>query len=157
MPGFRLAAPRGTSIPRVVEKDTAAGYAALEGALVLVNGSNQYAECGADPALIAGVAQTAGGTDTSGYNHFASKTFPPGRLQGISPKPDVVFRAPYVGALPAADGGSYGVVKDADNYWKVDFNDAVNTRVKLVGRLTNSPENQAEVLVIFLAANIQDI
>ena len=67
------------------------------------------------------------------------------------------FRAKYVGTLPAVDGGSYGVVKDTDGQWKVDFTDTTATRVKLVGRLTGSPENQAQVLVAFIPANIQQI
>lgn len=154
---FILAAPRGTAIPRVVERDLASGYAEAQGALVLVNGSGQWAACGADPALIGGVAVSAGGTDSSGFNKTAHKEFPPGRMQVISPKPDVLFRAKYIGSLPAADGASYGVVRDSDGTWKVDFTDTTNTRVKLVGRLTASPENGSEVLVTFLAANIQDI
>jgi hypothetical protein len=87
----------------------------------------------------------------------AARSFLPVALQVVSPKPDVLFRAKYVGSLPAADGGSYGVVKDSDGFWKVDFTDTTATRVKLVGRLTNAPENVPEVLVTFLAANLQDI
>jgi hypothetical protein len=53
------------------------------------------------------------------------------------------------------DGGSYGVVKDSDGKWKVDFSDTTATRVKLVGRRTNSPENLPQVIVTVLAANVQ--
>jgi hypothetical protein len=37
----------------------------------------------------------------------------------------------------------------------VDFTDTVATRLKLIGRRTNSPENIPEVEVVFLAANVQ--
>lgn len=156
MRGFILARPEGDSIPRVVEKDLAAGAAFEVGALLLVDGSGNYAECGADPASIAAVSETGAGSDTGGYNRFSSKSFPPGRMQGTAVK-NMLFRARYVGTLPAADGGAYGVVRDTDAYWKVDFTDVVATRVRLLGRLTASPENQAEVLVKFLDANVQDV
>jgi hypothetical protein len=77
-------------------------------------------------------------------------------MQGIA-LTGVVFSARYIGGLPAANGANYGVVRDTDLYWKVDFTETVNTRLKLVDRRTNSPENIARVLVIFLTANIQVI
>jgi hypothetical protein len=49
----------------------------------------------------------------------------------------------------------YGVVLDADGQWKVDFAEVVNTRLKLVKKLTDAPENRNEVEVVFLAANVQ--
>lgn len=153
---FKLAqVPSGMSVPRLVEKALATATLS-QGALLVENGSGQYAECGADPASICAVAATPAGTDTSGFNVLAKKEFPAGYMQGIYVA-DCVFRAKYVGTLPAADGGAYGVVKDSDLDWKVDFTDTTATRVKLVGRLTNSPENLPEVLVRFLAANIQPI
>lgn len=151
---FKLANPDGQTAPPIVERNLATGSAFPQGSLLLVNGSGEYAECGADPASIAAVAATPCGADTSGFNILGRKEFPSGRMQGINVTGQV-FRARYVGTLPAADGGSYGVVKDTDDAWKVDFAETVATRVKLVGRLTNSPENQPEVLVEFLPANIQ--
>jgi hypothetical protein len=156
MRGFILARPEGQSVPRVVEKDLAAGAAFEVGALLLVNGSGQYAECGADPVSIAAVAESGAGADTSGFNILARKEFPSGRMTGTAVR-NMLFRARYVGALPAADGGAYGVIKDADGFWKVDFNEAVNTRVRMLGRLTDSPINVPEVLVKFLDANVQDV
>lgn len=153
---FILADTPDTGVNRIVQRALAAGASFPQGSLMLVNGSNEFAECGADPASIAAVSATACGTDSSGFNMLGKKEFPPGFMQGIALE-GRKFRAKYVGALPAADGGSYGVIKDADGQWKVDFNDTVATRVKLVGRLTGSPENQAQVLVIFLAANIQTV
>lgn len=152
---FRLAGAQSQSIPRTVERALAAGYAEEKGALLLINGSGQYAPCGADPALIAAVAESGGGADTSGFNILGRKEFPSGFMQAISVDEHLTFRAKYIGALPAADGAAYGVIRDSDGIWKVDFNDTVATRLKLVGRLTDSPENVPEVLVQFLPANIQ--
>jgi hypothetical protein len=139
----------------IVERDIVPGAAYLQGALLLVNGSNQLAECGADPASIAAVSCTDVGADTSGFNILGQKNFPPGKVQAIRVTRERRFRALYVGTLPAVDGGSYGVVKDSDGKWKVDFSDTTATRVKLVGRRTNSPENLPQVIVTVLAANVQ--
>lgn len=155
--GFILAAPApGGFVPPIVEKALAAGYAEEQGALLIVNGSGQFAACGADPALVAAVALTPGGTDSSGFNILGHKEFPPGYMQGIAVRGQE-FRAPYVGTLPAADGGQYGVIRDADGVWKVDFDEVVNVVLTLVGRLTNDPEDQPEVLVRFLDSVVQDI
>lgn len=153
---FQLAHPDGTHVPRIVTKPLAASQTFLEGALLLEDSNGAYAECGADPAAIAAVAPNGGGADTSGFNILGQKSFPPGFLDGISVR-NVIFSAKYVGTLPAADGGSYGVVKDSDGYWKVDFSETSATRVVLVGRRTTSPENIARVLVRFLDANVQTI
>lgn len=154
---FKLAQPpSGKSVPRMVEKPLATATL-TQGALMLENGSAQFAECGADPVSIGAVAATPAGTDASGFNILGKKEFPAGFMQGIVLDAQIVFRAKYVGGLPAADGGVYGVVKDADNDWKVDFTDTTATRVRLVGRLTNSPENLPEVLVRFIAANLQPL
>lgn len=155
--GFVLASGEpGGFIPPLVEKALAAAYAEEQGALLVVNGSGQYAACGADPALVAAVANTPGGTDTSGFNILGHKEFPPGYMQGI-PVRGTLFRAPYVGTLPAADGGQYGVIRDADGIWKVDFDELAAPLVTLVGRLTGDPEDGTEVLVRFLESAVQDI
>jgi hypothetical protein len=152
---FQLAEPAGQDAPRIYERDQAAGASWNMGALLLVDASGNFAECGADPAAIAAVACTGAGTDTSGFNVFAKKGFPPGKMQAIALRAGLKFAARYVGTLPAADGGSYGVVRDADGLWKVDFSDTTATRVKLTGRRTASPENVPMVIVEFLIANIQ--
>lgn len=151
---FKLASnPTDSTVP-IVERDLPASTTFTQGSLLVVNGSGQYAECGADPASIAAVAATPAGV-TAGFTTLTRQEFPPNKMQGINVGNEAVFRANYIGTLPAADGGVYGVVRDSDLKWKVDFTDTTNTRVKLVGRLTNSPENQPEVLVKFIAANIQ--
>lgn len=151
---FQLAYPDGVAVPRIIEKPLAAGQAFLEGALIVADGSDDYAECAADPPLIGAVAVSACGTDSSGFNRFAKKEFPPGYMQGVT-LPGQTFTAKYVGDLPAANGGEYGVVKDSDDYWKVDFAEVANPRLTLTGRRTDSPENVARVYISFLSANIQ--
>lgn len=153
---FQLANLRGSMLPRMVEKTVASGQSFNRGALLLMDSNGQYAECGADPAAIAAVANSDYGTDTTGYIRTGHKEFPPGSMQGISIANQVVFSAEYVGTLPAAEGGSFGVVKDTDGRWKVDFTDTTNQRVKLVGlSWTQSPLNRNRVIVEFLSANVQ--
>lgn len=149
----RLRGMGGT--PKVKERPLAAGASGLKGALLLVDANGAYATCGADPAAIAAVALSDYGVDSGGFIHTGKKEFPPGFMQAVSVQDNQPFHAEYVGALPAADGGSYGVVLDADGRWKVDFTEVAATRVKLVGRLTNSPENRNRVEVVVLAANVQ--
>jgi len=152
---FILARAASQSIPRTLEKPVAAGQSWLQGALLIVDANGAYTECGADPAAIAAVALSGYGTDTSGFVPLGTKSFPPGYCQGTSVN-GTRWRANYVGTLPAATGGNYGVVRDTDGRWKVDFTDTTATRVKLVSReATNSPNNQAWVEVEFLAANVQ--
>lgn len=133
--GFQLAVPArnsGGKIPQTVEKALVGGYAEAGGALLVVNGSDQYAACGADPAQIAAVALTPGGTDSTGFNILGKKEFPPGYMQGILIQGQK-FNAPYIGALPAAPGGQYGVIRDSDGVWKVDFNEIVNAVLQYLG------------------------
>lgn len=153
-PAFPEGGPGG--VGRVVERDIAASQAWNVGALLLVDSNGAFAECGADPAAIAAVALAPTGADTSGFNILGQKAFPPGKMQAATIK-GRHFTAKYVGSLPAADGGLYGVVRDTDGLWKVDFSETTATRLKLVGRRTTSPENIARVIVEFLDANVQAI
>lgn len=152
---FIVARGKQQSVPEVRELAVASGAAFEKGALLVQDANGDWAECGADPAAIAAVAESAYGTDSDGYGGHGKKEFPPGKMQGTLVQGEVRFKAAYVGTLPAANGGSYGVVRDTDNKWKVDFAETVATRVKLVNRFTNAPENQALVEVVFLAANVQ--
>ena len=153
--GFNLAQTQDGAVPRHIERPVAAAQTYLRGALLLIDANGALAECGADPVAIAAVSESGEGSDTTGFNILGKKGWPPGRATAIGIKGQV-FDAPYVGTLPAADGGSYGVVRDTDSEWKVDFTDTTATRVKLVGRRTTSPENIPRVLVKFLDANVQD-
>lgn len=153
--GFDLASPQYDGLGRTVERNQAPGSSYDRGSLLFVNASGQFEECGADPASIAAVSATSAGTDTSGLNPFGQKGFPPGKMQGHTVR-GKRFLADYVGALPAADGGLYGVVDDATYGWSVDFAEVAATRVRLVGRRTDSPENVRKVIVEFVS-NIQDV
>lgn len=153
----------GGAIQPTVEKPMASPttYAEAQGALLVDDGTGNWAVCGANPALIGAVALTPGGVDVTsvagvgGFNIRGRKEFPNNTMQGVLVQNSVRFRAKYAGVLPATTGGSYGVVRDADGVWKVNFADAVNTRVKYLGSETASPESQPYVFVMFLSANIQ--
>lgn len=154
---FKLARAKSQSIPRVKEKAYAPGSTFTKGALLVVNGSNQYAECGADPASVAAVSLVAVGPTTEIGNHLGVSEFPPGYAQGEAVQDEVEFRAQYVGSLPANPGGSYGVVKGADGLWRVDFSETTALVVKYLRSLASSPENLPEVIVSFLGAVVQVI
>lgn len=155
---FQLGEPDGTDVPQILERVLASGAAGVGGNLMLVDANNQYAECGADPASIFGVAATAFGADTSGFNILATKEFPPGKLQVIKAKGQV-FTAQYVGTLPTNPGGVYGVIKDSDGKWKVDFAETTATRVRYVRPVDNDPRTTTPVRVVvrFIDANLQDL
>jgi hypothetical protein len=160
--GFQLASPSpgsGGKIPPTIEKLLASGYAEAQGALLLVNASDEFAACSADPAAIAAVALTPGGTDTSGFNILGTKEFPPGSMQGISIANGVKFISDYVGSLPAVPGGQYGVIRDSDGIWKVDFNETINVVLQYLGVVDFRPDladaSEGLVLSSFLPAIVQ--
>jgi hypothetical protein len=167
--GFQEATPArgsGGKQPRTVEKALAAAYAEYQGALLVVDGDGNYAACGADPALVAAVAATRGGTDSSGFNILGHYEFPPGYMQGISTADGQQFLAPVVNGPLAGVAGqdSYGVTRDTDGVWKVDGNKLnVNPVVKFQGYPDRSPADAAGsgqdtlVLVTFLPAVVQEL
>lgn len=153
---FLLARLKAAHSPKARELPLASGSAFLRGAAMLKDANGAWAECGADPAVIGAVAESDCGPSTAVGAHFGTKEFPSGYMIGMLVQDEVAFRARYIGALPAADGGTYGITKDTDGLWKVDFGKTgASARVKLTGRLTDSPLNVPEVLVVFLAANVQ--
>lgn len=152
---FQLAYPKGVAVPRIIEKSLAAGQAFEVGALLVADASDNWAECGADPASIAAVACSPAGADSTGFNVLGRREFPSGKVQAIALSAEVPLSCKYVGTLPAANGGSYGVVRDTDGFWKLDFAETTAAQFKLVDRRTNSPENIGRVIVIPLVAKIQ--
>lgn len=152
---FRASRLRSGRTPVIREKPVAAAQAFEEGALLLMDVNGNWAECGANPASIGACAESAYGTDTTGFVRTGKREFPPGFMQGCLVQDNQNFHCEYLGVLPAADGGTYDVIRDADNRWKVNFASSANARAKLVGRMTNSPENRNRVLVVILAANVQ--
>lgn len=153
---FYLAHPDGVAVPRTIEKSLAVAEDFPTGSLLLVDVDGNFAECGADPAAIAAVSVSPAGADTSGFNRFAAKEFPEGKMQGMA-LAGMIFKADYSGALPDADGGDYGVVYDATLGWCVDFDEVGSTPVHLVNRLPIELGGNDQVLVRFNDSFIQPI
>lgn len=152
---FQLAYPKGVAVPRIIEKSLAAAQAFEVGALLVADANDNWAECGADPASIAAVACSPAGADSTGFNILGRREFPSGKVQAIALSAEVPLSCKYVGTLPAVNGGTYGVVRDTDGFWKLDFSEVTAMQFKLVDRRTNSPENIGRVIVIPLVAKIQ--
>lgn len=163
---FIVARPSGVAVPRIVERPVAASQAWLLGALLLVDSNGAYAECGASPAALFGPAESDYAADVTGFNLYGREGFPPGRMQA-SKALDTYYRAEYEGTLPAADGGTYNVIRSTDTKWRVNFASSAAARVTLIGREdTVTPGTNAGpglstggkfVIVKFLAANCQDL
>ncbi len=154
---FFTANPEGVAVPYIVQRAIAASQAWNKGALLVLDSDGAFAECGADPEQVCAVALGPTGSDTSGFNILGQKAFPPGYMQAEPVQGRKRFCAKYTGTLPAADGGEYGVVRDTDGLWKVDFAETTTTVVTLVDRRTASPENVALVVVEFLESAVQVI
>jgi len=107
--------------------------------------------CGADPALIAGVALASAafglGTEWPG-NIFGSTQIPVALLKSGTE----VFMASATTPATTNIGVSYGIANNS-GVWRVDTTDVVNTRVSVID-IFNSPQQEG-FLVRFLAANLQ--
>ena len=101
----------------------------LSGSLLFVNGSDQWEECGADPALIGGVSLDEVGSGAGPLVPLGRREFPNFTCGAIRTTDGRMFNGPYVGTPQI---GNYGVVKGADGVWRVDFNETVATRVRVV-------------------------
>lgn len=155
---FITARLHGTKVPPVRELVVASGQAFSKGALLIRDANGAWAECGADPAVVGAVAESDFGVDASGFSRLGRSEFPPGFMQATKVQGEQSFHAEYVGVLPAAAGGSYGVVRDTDGRWKVDFADVVNQVVRLVNlEWTQDPINKNRVEVVFLPGVVQVI
>lgn len=99
----------------------AAGASFLEGALVLLDANGDVAECGADPALILGVALHDAGADP----HVSEMLVAVARADST-----FVFQG-SADPVQADEGDAYGVVKDGDGIWTLDKGEAVNTRLRI--------------------------
>ena len=128
-----------------------------QGALVLVEasaGGLVAAECGADPASIAGVA-LAGVADYTWEDDTFNTVNPKTRIATANQ----TFRGTMIGTWAETDEGvSYGVV-DTSGIWTIDKSETSATRVtilraddEVVAGDVNPP-----VEFVFLAANIQAI
>lgn len=155
---FLAARLRASLTPRIREKPVAAAASFKRGAALVMDANGAWAEAGADPAAIGAFAESAYEADATGFVRTGRTEFPPGYMQGCLAEGQV-FQAEYVGALPAAAGGSYGLTRGADGIWRVDFAKvAASARLKLESiDWTAAPLNKNRVLVSVLAANVQAI
>lgn len=126
----------------------------LAGAVVLRDSDGNIAECGADPAVIAGIAL-----------HSVADANPADTFGTVVSRVPVAtanqeFRGTLEGTFAAADvGAKYGLVLDATGYWTVDKSETSNTRVQIVGKDDEVAvgDVNAPVRFVFLAANRQVI
>lgn len=161
---FRLAVPgQGAMMTPAIEKPMSvpATYAENEGALLIDDGNGNWAVCGPNPPLIGAVAVTPGGNDTTSlagvgaFNIRGRKEFPTGVMQAIFAGDSQTFLAKFVGTPPTSGRGMFGVIRDTDGFWKINFNDTVNQRVLVTSLQTPTPEAQPYALCQFLAAFTQ--
>ncbi len=99
------------------------------GAAIFVNASDQWEECGADPALIGGFSLDEVGDGVGPLVPIGRREFPPYTCSGLLTTESVVFAGPYVGTPQI---GNFGLLKGADGIWRVDFAETTNTRVRVV-------------------------
>lgn len=155
---FVLARLKSAHTAPVRELVVADGEEFRRGAPLLVDANGAYAEVAAAPTAIAAIAESDFGSDTAGFGGHGRSEFPPGMMQGTKVQDEVAFSAEYIGTLPAATGGSYGIVRGADGQWRVDFDETTTVQVKLVDlRWTEAPLNKNRVLVVFLPDVVQVI
>lgn len=113
------------------------------GALVLRDGSANIAECGADPAVIYGVAEEPATKEITD----ATKII----VQKATETAKWWFPT-NVAPTSANSGVNYGVTKDADGIWYVDFTKTAGSARVYVHQV-DTDTNRVEVSV--LAANRQ--
>lgn len=121
---------------------TAAGQTFGLGALVVLDGSGNVTECGADPALIYGMALEPAGKDPEGTYTIVAVAYEGQKFW---------LECTSNPTIAANQSQSYGVVKDADGIWVVDLTDTTNKRVFV----HQVDEDTHRVLVSVLAANRQ--
>lgn len=92
----------------------------LKGAPLILS-SGTFVEAGADPATIGGIALHDVGAGTGRLYPTGRKEFPPNFAQAVQLEDFQTWTALFLGTLPTTIGSSYGITKDTDNKWKVDF------------------------------------
>jgi hypothetical protein len=115
----------GPTIPAEEQKEAASATYALGACCVLSSG--YIDECGADPALVFGLARKAGQNGSSAGDNSAIFTL---ALPGILYVGNLATSA-TAGVTAQTDvGTAYGIAKETtDNTWYVDSGDTSNTRV----------------------------
>lgn len=141
-------------VPPVLARALATGEEYELGSLLVVNGSGEYEECGADPASIAAVSLTATGVGSGPLYPVGRKEFPEFEAIGLLVEGQT-FTAQYVGTIGTPQT-AYGVTKGADGIWRVDFGKTGGTaRVLFVKTVLAGPSASERVAVRVLVANIQ--
>ena len=106
-----------------IQLTDAAAQTYLQGALVVLDGSKNVTECGADPASIYGIANGAAGKHPEGATQTTvSKAFNGQKFW-------MTFDIGTTATRAANENKPYGVVKGSDGIWVIDSTDVVNTRV----------------------------
>ncbi len=150
--------PDSMMTPECQERSIYTGSSWELGALLYVDvPTGTWRECGADPTIVQGVAECAAGAGviTSGaLTPLGVREFPPGKMQATLVKPNTKFLALYSGTLPAQAGDKYGVVRDANGVWRVDFSDTTNDVVLLVRIFNTDPLAFEYVEVTFITAEL---
>lgn len=135
-------------IPFTILRPEAADEVHTVGALVLVDGDGNIAECGDDPAVIFGIAQTAG--------HDAAVATTLAEVHVIDSKRE--YDGVAKGTLTATMvGEDFGVLKSTDDIWVIDLADTTNTCVTIIDIPETSTVGGTDQIVTFrfMQANIQ--
>lgn len=148
---FKLAKLDAQSEPLTKEKAVDSSVVSFnKGALLTVDAQDEYVEAGADPAIVQAIALHGYGANTTGFGAIGGRReFPAGRCVAVGARGQR-FRARYTGT-PAL--GAFGVVRDANGDWLVDFTDAVATRFQVTRLLNTELGGITEVEGYFLDAN----
>lgn len=132
---FQLSRAEDQSIDALLKDVDSGTTAFLDGALLLKQADDEWAECGADPTEVSAVALHRYGANTGVGNVTGRHEFPPNKALGIPVAGRRRFTAEYVGT-PAL--GDFGVIKDTDDKWKIDFNETT-TDVVTVTKIPSDP------------------
>lgn len=136
---------------------TKTGETFEQGACVLTEASSGglvAAECGADPAAIAGVS-LAGVSDYSWEDDTFNTVNPKTRIAPATQ----IFRGTMLGTWAATDEGvSYGLL-DSSGIWVIDKAETTNTRVRVLRADDDvvAGDINPPVEFVFLSANIQPV
>lgn len=127
--------------PSVLEMQYANGQTFKKGALVKLNADGTISECGADPALITGIALEDAGS-RPGFNAANNPTLIQGGQQVVSvavADRTIVYSCRGVngGTDPVTPlltniGEDYGCVKDADGSWALDLAEVTTKQWRIV-------------------------
>jgi hypothetical protein len=96
---------------RIVQYDLASGQTFTKGALVVLNASEEVAECGADPTSVLGIAAEPAGSDPESATKILVCVAEANRRFWIEGD-----NAPTMDDV----NQEYGAAKDSDGYWYLD-------------------------------------